>query len=323
MIGQDSGRAGKKWVLKSPHHLTAVDTTLERDVAIKLLHRAGDEKSRERFRREALVLLTFGALTILFAAQAAAQPRWGRPQVPRSGACFYRDVNFQGEYFCVSSGEDLPSIPRGLNDEISSIRTFGSVEITVYRDDRFNGRSTRFNGNVPNLKNEGWNDRLSSARIRGRVDIEVQDEQSRVLVRVYEAYDAQCQREGVVDFAELMLRTYELMRDNTALREHYQRRFRHILIDEFQDTNRLQYAWIKMFAQPRDGGVGQRAVGVGAHLALADHGTEGVHAQSLRRRGGGVGRAVGCRVVSRRVWSGVELAGSRSSRARLRSTPQR
>ena len=52
----------------------------------------------------------------------------------------------------------------------------------------------------------------------------------------------QCQREGVVDFAELMLRTYELLRDNDPLREHYQRRFRHILVDEFQDTNRLQYA---------------------------------------------------------------------------------
>jgi DNA helicase-2/ATP-dependent DNA helicase PcrA len=85
-------------------------------------------------------------------------------------------------------------------------------------------------------------------------DIEVKDEQSRVLVRVYEAYDAQCQREGVVDFAELMLRTYELMRDNQALREHYQRRFRHILVDEFQDTNRLQYAWLKMFAGPPEHG---------------------------------------------------------------------
>jgi DNA helicase-2/ATP-dependent DNA helicase PcrA len=54
----------------------------------------------------------------------------------------------------------------------------------------------------------------------------------------------------VVDFGELMLRSYELMRDNDPIREHYQRRFRHILIDEFQDTNRLQYAWIKMFAGP-------------------------------------------------------------------------
>ena len=50
-----------------------------------------------------------------------------------------------------------------------------------------------------------------------------------------------------------MLRSYEVLRDNDPIRDHYQRRFRHILIDEFQDTNKLQYAWIKMFAQPRDG----------------------------------------------------------------------
>jgi len=81
-------------------------------------------------------------------------------------------------------------------------------------------------------------------------DVEVRDELSRVQVQVYQAYEDQCQREGVVDFAELMLRTYELMRDNTALREHYQRRFRHILVDEFQDTNKLQYAWLKVFAGP-------------------------------------------------------------------------
>ena len=81
-------------------------------------------------------------------------------------------------------------------------------------------------------------------------DCEVKDEQSRVQVQVYQNYEDQCQREGVVDFAELMLRTYELMRDNDALRQHYQHRFRHILVDEFQDTNRLQYAWLKMFAGP-------------------------------------------------------------------------
>jgi DNA helicase II / ATP-dependent DNA helicase PcrA len=81
-------------------------------------------------------------------------------------------------------------------------------------------------------------------------DVEIRDEQSRVLVQIFQAYEEQCQREGVVDFAELMLRTYELMRDNAALREHYQHRFRHILVDEFQDTNTLQYAWLKMFAGP-------------------------------------------------------------------------
>ena len=79
-------------------------------------------------------------------------------------------------------------------------------------------------------------------------DVTVRDEQTRTLVDIYQAYEDQCQREGVVDFAELMLRTYELMRDQPAVREHYQRRFSHILVDEFQDTNRLQYAWLKMFA---------------------------------------------------------------------------
>ena len=67
---------------------------------------------------------------------------------------------------------------------------------------------------------------------------------------VLAAYDEQCQREGVVDFAELLLRSYELLARNEILRQHYQRRFRHILVDEFQDTNRLQYRWLKLFAGP-------------------------------------------------------------------------
>jgi DNA helicase-2/ATP-dependent DNA helicase PcrA len=76
----------------------------------------------------------------------------------------------------------------------------------------------------------------------------VRDETRRKKVEIYQLYEEQCQREGVVDFGELMLRSYELLRDNDPIREHYQRRFRHILIDEFQDTNKLQYAWIKMLA---------------------------------------------------------------------------
>ena len=83
-------------------------------------------------------------------------------------------------------------------------------------------------------------------------DVPAADPQARKMVEIYQAYEDQCQREGVVDFAELMLRTYELMRDNTPLREHYQQRFAHLLVDEFQDTNRLQYAWLKMFAPPPD-----------------------------------------------------------------------
>nr|WP_315473359.1 UvrD-helicase domain-containing protein [uncultured Rhodoferax sp.] len=85
-------------------------------------------------------------------------------------------------------------------------------------------------------------------------DVVASDPDTRKKVEVYQLYEDQCQREGVVDFGELMLRSYELLRDNTPIREHYQRRFRHILIDEFQDTNKLQYAWVKMIAgQGSDG----------------------------------------------------------------------
>jgi DNA helicase-2/ATP-dependent DNA helicase PcrA len=79
-------------------------------------------------------------------------------------------------------------------------------------------------------------------------DVEANDDYNRKFVELYELYDQQCQREGVVDFAELLLRTYELLTRNQPLREHYQARFRHILVDEFQDTNNLQYNWLKLMA---------------------------------------------------------------------------
>lgn len=78
------------------------------------------------------------------------------------------------------------------------------------------------------------------------------DINERTFKEIYEAYQVACDRAGLVDFAELLLRAHELLRDNKAVREHYQRRFRHILVDEFQDTNTIQYSWIKLLS-----GVGQ------------------------------------------------------------------
>ncbi len=102
-------------------------------------------------------------------------------------------------------------------------------------------------------------------------DIPARDEESRKKVEIYALYEEQCQREGVVDFGELMLRSYELLRDNTAVREHYQRRFRHILIDEFQDTNKLQYAWIKMLAgQGADAAPASAGMPGGSVVAVGD-----------------------------------------------------
>jgi DNA helicase-2/ATP-dependent DNA helicase PcrA len=79
-------------------------------------------------------------------------------------------------------------------------------------------------------------------------EVEAYDPYTRRKVEVYAEYDAQCQKEGVVDFSELLLRCYELLSRNAALREHYQERFKHILVDEFQDTNPLQYQWLKLLA---------------------------------------------------------------------------
>lgn len=78
--------------------------------------------------------------------------------------------------------------------------------------------------------------------------VEAKDEFTRRQIEFYQAYDEQCQREGVVDFAELLLRCYELLAKNAALAAHYRERFKFILVDEFQDTNRLQYQWIQLLA---------------------------------------------------------------------------
>ena len=72
------------------------------------------------------------------------------------------------------------------------------------------------------------------------------DPTRRQLIKLYEAYEEACRRNGVVDFAELLLRSYEILRDVPGLGDHYRARFRHVLVDEFQDTNTIQYNWMKM-----------------------------------------------------------------------------
>ncbi len=76
------------------------------------------------------------------------------------------------------------------------------------------------------------------------------DPTRRQLIKIYQAYEDACRRAGVVDFAELLLRAYELWRDNPALLHHYRTRFQHVLVDEFQDTNAIQYKWLMLLANP-------------------------------------------------------------------------
>ncbi|MGE5470100.1 MAG: UvrD-helicase domain-containing protein [Bacteroidota bacterium] len=100
---------------------------------------------------------------------------------------------------------------------------------------------------------------------------EAYDNYTQKRVELYAEYETQCNREGVVDFAELLLRCYELLQRNEPLRRHYQDRFRYILVDEFQDTNKLQYAWLQLLA---GGGAKVFAVGDDDQSIYAFRGAE-------------------------------------------------
>jgi hypothetical protein len=112
--------------------------------------------------------LAIGAVLVVLALPALVNAqRWGRERFPDSGACFFKDADYRGEYFCVGVGANVGRVPDDMNDQISSIRVFGKAEVTVFRDVRFGGGSTRFGSSIRNLKDEGWNDRISSLQVQG------------------------------------------------------------------------------------------------------------------------------------------------------------
>ncbi|CDZ77498.1 DNA helicase II [Legionella massiliensis] len=107
-----------------------------------------------------------------------------------------------------------------------------------------------------NLDEEQWPVKQAQSFINGKKDEGLRPQHvnvlhygpGRTLVEIYKAYEQACQTAGVIDFAELLLRTHELLRDNAELLAHYRQRFQAILVDEFQDTNTIQYAWIRLLA---------------------------------------------------------------------------
>ncbi len=113
---------------------------------------------------------------------------------------------------------------------------------------------------------------IAHAKERGQraKDLAIGDDFQAKMAQLYAAYDEQCQREGVVDFAELLLRSYELLKHSEAIRTHYQERFRHILIDEFQDTNALQYAWLKLLSGHDASRINVSGMGSSSVFAVGD-----------------------------------------------------
>ncbi len=90
---------------------------------------------------------------------------WGRGNEPGDGVCFYRDENYRGENFCVSSNESVRNIGDRYNDSISSIRVFGEAQVTVYDNESFNGSRQTISRDTPNLG--AWGDRISSLQVTG------------------------------------------------------------------------------------------------------------------------------------------------------------
>lgn len=141
----------------------------------------------------------------------------------------HREANLPATFQILDSADQLSAIKR-------------VIKLMNIDDEKFPPKQAM--GYINHCKEEG---------LRAH-QVEAYDPYSQKLKEIYDEYDRQCQREGVVDFAELLLRCYELLQREQSLREHYQARFKYILVDEFQDTNRLQYQWLKLLS-----GISQQA----------------------------------------------------------------
>jgi Peptidase inhibitor family I36 len=124
---------------------------------------------RFRFALRAVLLL----LIVSLSASAQYPTQWGRPTPPQTGACFYKDANFGGQYFCLKLGQNWSSMPSGFNDKISSIRLFRGAQVRIFADSNYGGANNRISRDVTNLQNlrlrndpsRTWNDRISSIAV--------------------------------------------------------------------------------------------------------------------------------------------------------------
>src|SRR5438046_206496 len=116
--------------------------------------------------RRGSVVVLFASVAVL--ASASPTPAQTSDRAPREGACFYQDADYEGRSFCASAGEDYKTVPNGMNDRISSFKIFGGAQVTLYKDTKLRGDSERFTRNVRNLRDEDWNDKVSSLRVDGR-----------------------------------------------------------------------------------------------------------------------------------------------------------
>ena len=207
---------------------------------------AGSGKTRVLVHRIAWLLATrdatpFGILAVTFTNKAASEMRTriesmlGRPVGGMWVGTFHglahrllrahrQDAGLREDFQILDSDDQLRCIRRVLRDLDLDEQRWPPKQAQAFINAR---------------KDEG----LRPEHIEDRGDLWL----TRML-RIYAAYQETCERTGVVDFAELLLRCHELFRDRDDVLAHYRERFRHILVDEFQDTNTIQYAWLRLLA---------------------------------------------------------------------------
>ncbi|MDX1805376.1 MAG: UvrD-helicase domain-containing protein, partial [Alcanivorax sp.] len=222
------------------------DAVAADDAHLLVLAGAGSGKTRVLVHRIAFLIATeqvspFGLLAVTFTNKAAHEMRGRIEQLLHMPASGMWVGTFHGiahrllrahwqeaglpESFEILDSEDQQRLIRRVIKELG------------LDDSRWPARQAQWF--INSQKDEG----LRADHIEARGDLFLQTMQ-----KIYQAYEDQCRRAGLVDFNELLLRALELVRDNDELRGHYQRRFRHILVDEFQDTNAIQYAWLRLLA---------------------------------------------------------------------------
>ena len=207
---------------------------------------AGSGKTRVLVHRVAWLLATgeaapWGVYVVTFTNKAAGEMRariedmLGHP----AGGMWVGTFHGLANRLLRRHGEEA-RLPEGFQilDSEDQVRCIRRVLRDLDLDEKI-WMPRRIQGFVNARKDEG---------LRARHLGDGADDQSAQMIAIYRAYEELCQRNGLVDFAELLLRAHELLREHEDLLDRYRRRFTHLLVDEFQDTNAIQYAWLRLLA---------------------------------------------------------------------------